>query len=127
MTGGGWGESSSACCSAALAGLLALVMLYIGIPGAGALVPAPLLAQPWRAFGPYLPPGAAVNAMRGIGFFHGATTAPPLVVLAVWAAAGLILIALPTAGRHPGHRTDACPERGSPSMILRPHRGGGFG
>jgi hypothetical protein len=85
----------------ALAGLLALVMLYIGIPGAGALVPAPLLAQPWRAFGPYLPPGAAVNAMRGIGFFHGAATAPPLVVLAVWAAAGLILIALPTAGRHP--------------------------
>jgi hypothetical protein len=35
-----------------LAALLALLMLNIGIPGAGALVPAPLLAQPWRAIGP---------------------------------------------------------------------------
>lgn len=82
-----------------LAALLALLILNIGIPGAGALVPAPLLAQPWRAIGPYLPPGAAVNTMRGIGFFHGAATAGPLLVLAAWAVAGLVLVTLPTTGR----------------------------
>jgi hypothetical protein len=79
-----------------LAALLSLLMLNIGIPGAGALVPAPLLAQPWRAIGPYLPPGAAVNALRGIGFFHGAAAGGPLLLLASWAAAGLLLVALPT-------------------------------
>ncbi len=57
----------------------------------------PLLSQPWRAIGPDLPPGAAVSALRGIGFFGGAATATPLLVLALWAAAGLILVALPTA------------------------------
>lgn len=82
-----------------LAALLALLMLNIGIPGAGALVPVPLLAQPWRVIGPYLPPGAAVNAMRGVGFFHGAATGPPLLLLATWAAAGLVLVTLPTTGR----------------------------
>ncbi|HEX9356699.1 MAG TPA: hypothetical protein VF933_23150 [Streptosporangiaceae bacterium] len=82
-----------------LAALLALLMLNIGIPGAGALVPAELLAQPWRAIGPYLPPGAAVNAMRGAGFFPGAATGAPLLLLATWAVAGLILVALPTTGR----------------------------
>jgi hypothetical protein len=82
-----------------LAALLALLMLNIGIPGSGALVPVPLLAQPWRAIGPYLPPGAVVNAMRGVGFFHGAGTGAPLLVLVAWAAAGLLLAALPTTGR----------------------------
>jgi hypothetical protein len=82
-----------------LAALLALLMLNIGIPGAGALVPVPLLAQPWRAIGPYLPPGAAVSAMRGVGFFHGAATGAPLLLLATWAAAGLVLVILPTTGR----------------------------
>ena len=82
-----------------LAVLLALLILNIGIPGAGALVPIPLLAQPWRAVGPYLPPGAAVNAMRGVGFFHGAATGTPLLLLATWAVAGLILVTLPTARR----------------------------
>jgi hypothetical protein len=76
-----------------------LLMLNIGIPGAGALLPVPLLAQPWRAISPYLPPGAAVNAMRGVGFFHGAATGAPLLLLATWAAAGLVLVTLPTTGR----------------------------
>ena len=74
-------------------------MLNIGIPGASALGPAPLLAQPWPAIGPYLPSGAAVNAMRGVGFFHGAATGAPLLLLATWAAAGLVLVTLPTTGR----------------------------
>lgn len=74
-----------------LEGLLALTMLCLGIPSAGALVPSALLAQPWHALGPYLPPSAALSALRGITFFDGAATAEPLAVLACWAALGLLL------------------------------------
>lgn len=77
-----------------LAGLFALTMLCLGIPSAGALVPLSLLAQPWRVLGPYLPPGAALSALRGITFFGGAATAQPLTVLACWGAAGLLLSVL---------------------------------
>ena len=33
------------------------------------------------------------------GFFHGAATGAPLLLLATWAAAGLVLVTLPTTGR----------------------------
>lgn len=77
-----------------LEGLFALTMLCLGIPSIGALVPSALLAQPWRALGPYLPPGAALSALRGITFFGGAAIAQPLAVLACWGAAGLLLSVL---------------------------------
>jgi hypothetical protein len=44
-----------------------------------------------------------VNAMRGVGFFDGHATGLPLLLLATWAAAGLVLVALPTTG--PAART----------------------
>lgn len=74
---------------------VALLMLYIGIPSAGATVPAELLAQPWRAIGPYLPPAATLNALRGVTFFNGAAIGGPLAVLAGWSALGLVLLGLP--------------------------------
>lgn len=82
-----------------LAGLVALTMLFLGIPSAGATVPPALLPQPWRAFGPYLPPGAAVDALRGLTFFGGAAVGGPLAVLTCWALIGLILVvAVPLRG-----------------------------
>jgi hypothetical protein len=93
-------------CSAALAAprplrpleaLFALAVLFVGIPSAGALVPAQLLPQPWRAMGPGLPPAAALDALRGITFFDGAAIAGPLTVLACWAALGALLAVLTPA------------------------------
>lgn len=78
-----------------LEGLLALVMLFIGIPSAGATVPPELLAQPWRAIGPYLPPAATLDTLRGVTFFDGAAIGAPLAVLAGWSALGLILLGVP--------------------------------
>jgi hypothetical protein len=79
-----------------LAVLFSLTMLFIGIPSAGALVPAELLAQPWRAMGPDLPPAAALSAMRGITFFGDAAIGRPLIVLACWAGlAALLAICVP--------------------------------
>ena len=65
-----------------------------GIPSAGALVPAELLAQPWRAVGPDLPPAAALSVLRGITFFGDAAIGRPLAVLACWAGLGALLALL---------------------------------
>lgn len=78
-----------------LEGLVALLMLFIGIPSAGATVPPELLAQPWRAVGPYLPPAATLDTLRGVTFFDGAAIGVPLAVLAGWSALGLALLGLP--------------------------------
>jgi hypothetical protein len=77
--------------------LFVLTMIFLGIPSAGALVPPELLAQPWRATGPGLPPAAAVDAMRGITFFDGAAVSRPLTVLACWAVLGALLVFLAPA------------------------------
>ena len=83
-----------------LEGLFVLIMIFLGIPSAGALVPPELLAEPWRAIGPDLPPAAALDAMRGITFFDGAAVGRPLTVLACWAALGALLAVLaPTAAK----------------------------
>lgn len=76
----------------------ALLLLCVGIPGAGAIVPSVFLVEPWRALGPLLPPGAAVDALRGINFFDGAATAGSLWVLIAWVAVGLTLILLSQVG-----------------------------
>lgn len=75
--------------------LLAMLMLFIGIPASGAEVPHELLVQPWRALGEYLPPGAAVRALRGAVLADGTPTATALTVLGCWAACGLLLLATP--------------------------------
>jgi hypothetical protein len=76
-------------------GLFALTILLIGIPSAGALVPHEMLPQPWRVMGPGLPPAAALDAIRGVTFFHGAAIATPMTVLACWAALGALLLLTP--------------------------------
>ncbi len=77
-----------------LGALFGLTMIFLGIPSAGALVPAELLAQPWRAVGPDLPPAAALSALRGITFFGDAAIGRPLTVLACWAGLGALLALL---------------------------------
>lgn len=81
--------------------LLAMVMLFIGIPASGAQVPHELLVQPWRALGDYLPPGAAVQALRGVAATGGPSITNALSVLACWAAGGLALLAVPGRRGHP--------------------------
>jgi hypothetical protein len=87
-----------------LEGLFALTMICLGIPSSGALVPAALLAEPWRTVGPYLPPAAALDALRGITFFGGAATAGPLAVLACWSVLGVLLVAAGSASTRASER-----------------------
>ena len=54
-----------------------------------------------------LPPGAGITAVRSVAFFDGAAIAQPVLVLAIWLVAGLILVLLGRSGRGPAEVTAA--------------------
>lgn len=78
--------------------LAALTLMLIGNPLSG-LTSAPELL-PFGWLGQLLPPGAAGTALRSTSFFDGAGASVPVMVLAAWALAGLLLTLL--AGRRTG-------------------------
>ncbi|MFB4307625.1 hypothetical protein [Actinomadura sp. GTD37] len=78
--------------------LTILVFVVLGNPSAGGPWPLPLLPPFWREVGPWLPNWAATEAVRNAVYFDGHALTRPLVVLAVWAAAGIALVLL-LAGR----------------------------
>lgn len=73
-------------------GVAALVVFLLGNPTSGAASAPELLPDGWRAIGPLLPPGAGITALRNTAYFDGAALAQPLLVLAAFAAAGLLLL-----------------------------------
>jgi hypothetical protein len=76
---------------------------------AGGAYPAPLLPPFWATIGPWLPPGAATHAVRGIVYFDGAGAGRALLVLGAYALVGL-LATLPGAGRStPGASASGTP------------------
>jgi len=79
-------------------GLVILVFVILGNSASGGPFARPLLPGLWRTIGGVLPPGASVDLSRSALFFDGARIAGPILVLAVWAAAGTLL-ALALGGR----------------------------
>jgi hypothetical protein len=71
-------------------GLASLLFVVLGNPSAGGAYPAPLLPPFWAAIGPWLPPGAATDGVRGIVYFGGTGAGTAALVLAVHAAVGLV-------------------------------------
>lgn len=94
-------------------GLAILVFVVLGNPSAGGAYPAPLLPPFWAAIGPWLPPGAATGALRGIVYFGGAGAGIAALVLAAYALVGLVAT-MAGAGRNPateaGEREILAPE-----------------
>lgn len=74
-------------------GIVALLILLVGNPLSG-ITSAPEMV-PFGWLGQLMPPGAAGSALRGFSFFDGAGTTTPLIVLACWAAVGLLLTLIP--------------------------------
>lgn len=75
-------------------GLGAAVMMLVGNPFSG-LSSAPELLPTWVGLtGQYLPPGAGGNLLRSTAYFDGAGAEQHLIVLASWAAAGLLLVVI---------------------------------
>src|SRR6185436_19514389 len=71
-------------------GLAILLFVVLGNPSAGGAYPAPLLPPFWSAIGPWLPPGAGTDAVRGIVYFGGAGVGQALLVLTGYAVIGLV-------------------------------------
>lgn len=91
-------------------GVLFLVFLLVGNLGSGANSAPELLPGFWRVLGPFFPPGAATDALRGVAYFDAADIARPLMVLTVWAAVGLTLTLL--AARKVATEPEPGPELG---------------
>lgn len=80
-------------------GLAILLVVIAGNPSAGGAFPLPMLPPFWKAIGPALPPGAGTWAARSIAYFRGNALTDALLVLAAWAAAGVLITLLASALR----------------------------
>jgi hypothetical protein len=85
----------------------ALTMIFVGNPFSGVGSAPELLPEPAGAIGQLLPPGAGGNLLRSTGFFDGAGGGGPLTVLAIWALAGLALLAAAESRGRPAARASA--------------------
>ncbi len=75
-------------------GVGAFFLLFLGNPLSGATSAPELLPDRWGALGQFLPPGASVSLLRSTGYFDGAGSGMPLVILSTWLAVGVGLAAL---------------------------------
>ncbi|AVT41319.1 hypothetical protein C6W10_09580 [Plantactinospora sp. BB1] len=83
-------------------GLGAILVFLVGNPLSAVGAAPELLPQPWGEVGQWLPIGAGGTLLRSAAFFDGAGATAPLLILAAYAAAGLLLVALrrgATSGR----------------------------
>ncbi|MFC9920087.1 hypothetical protein [Agromyces binzhouensis] len=72
-------------------GVGAVLFVLVANPISAAAVPVQFLAEPWGAIGQWFPPGAAATLLRDLSYFPDAPTAFPWLVLAAWAAGGILL------------------------------------
>jgi hypothetical protein len=72
-------------------GITILVFVILGNPSAGGAIQPALLPPFWRAISSALPNGAAVDSVRRIIYFGAAGIGGHLIVLASYAAGGLII------------------------------------
>ena len=78
----------------------AVALVLVGNPLSGAMSAPELLTSPWREIGQGMTPGAGSQLLRSVTFFDGAGATGGWWVLAAWAVAGLVLVALPARRGH---------------------------
>jgi MFS family permease len=82
--------------------VLTLFLVIVGNAAAAGPVGKPLLTGFYTTFNAIVPQGSGVALLRGIEYFGGNGAAIPLVVLAIWGGAGVLLASMATvAGRLP--------------------------
>ena len=72
----------------------ALLALLFGNPLSGLNCAPEMLPSGWGTLGQYLPQGANATLLRSTAFFDGAGAGTAIAVLACWAVAGAILVAV---------------------------------
>lgn len=75
-------------------GLGAVIMFFLSNPISGIATGPSWLPSPWGAIGQFLPVGAAGTALRSAAYFDGKGATHAWLVLACWALAGALLMAL---------------------------------
>jgi hypothetical protein len=127
LTGDWWAESASfaltslavSACAAGLGTLLgpagiglgAMVMVLFGNPFSGVTSAPEMLPRPLGDIGQWLPPGAGGTLLRSVGFFDGRASDPPVLVLTVWAVAGLVLVTVGGLRKEPVPESDGQAQR----------------
>ena len=74
-------------------GLAALVLVFAGNAVSGGTVPFAFLPGGFRQVAPWLPNGAIVSAARDVVYLPGSDLGHPLLVLGIWLAASLAVLA----------------------------------
>ena len=74
-------------------GLAALVLVFAGNAVSGGTMPFAFLPAGFRQVAPWLPNGAIVSAARDVTYLPASDLAHPLLVLGIWLAASLAVLA----------------------------------
>lgn len=69
----------------------AITFVLVANPISAAAVPVEFLPEPWGAVGQWFPPGAAATLLRDLSYFPDADMTFQWLVLATWAAGGILL------------------------------------
>jgi len=78
----------------------ALLAILLGNPLSGLNSAPELLPRGWGQLGQWLPQGANATLLRSTAFFDGAGGTVPVIVLACWALAGVVLVAIAAARQY---------------------------
>lgn len=76
-----------------------VVLIVLGNPASGSTQPHEFLPVVYRQVSQWLPPGAALTAVRNAVYFQGHALLRPTLTLAGWAAAGLVVGVVAAAAR----------------------------
>ena len=109
------------------------MLVFAGNAVSGGTVPFAFLPAGFRQVAPWLPNGAIVSAARDVTYLPASDLAHPLLVLAIWLAASLAVLAavdllhLAERRRHPGTASRHLRDTGydTPAAAARPPAGGG--
>lgn len=77
-----------------IAGAAMGLFVLMSIPSSGGAIPVDMVPGFFRFLHPIMPLGSAIDAARGMLYFHGAGILRPFLVLAAWFLVGLGLVTL---------------------------------
>lgn len=72
--------------------LMAIVLVFVGNAASGGSVPTAMLPGVYRQLSPWLPNGAIVHAVRAVVYFGGHGLGQPLLALALWTGASVVVL-----------------------------------